>query len=350
MLLENYNYDWRFDMYNQVLANQTSDLMVTKSLNLNFNEAIKNAGWTVVQSCDGVNISAVDDLWTSLSSIVRPTVTGGARSWQVYKSPEGIVAGLDGTYTGDQSRLWLVMDNYFYSVNDPTRVNVKLCTGLPTGGSLTVSPSFTSQLGGVVDGGSSGSTLINYNDFNYTYPRISHFLYNTKGHFLFFPRTIGKTSCYGFGVLGIKNPCKINVSGIQIDYPFNIVFVSSTNGSSIDGLDILAPNISGGFGSRYLQTFSPGKSAFNLLYGYYSGSDGRPYGYGGSNSGDMMTDITPKSALTIESANPNNYYTIGELTDFAVGAQGNTIKDVSGNIKWIRQNSLWIPANGRIIS
>lgn len=96
------------------------------------------AGWTITESCDSTQVLA-SDTWAALTNIVAGT---GVHSWMVLKSPAGIIAGNDGTYTGDQSRLWFVIDMN-YAVYYQARF--RLCSAAPTGGTTSAAPTSTLQ-------------------------------------------------------------------------------------------------------------------------------------------------------------------------------------------------------------
>jgi hypothetical protein len=90
-----------------------------------------SAGWTVEDS----------NSWSSRAGLTW--AASGAHSWVSLKSPAGIVAGLDGSYTGDQSRIWLTID--LLSAN-AYQATFRFHRVAPTGGSGTAAPTSTNQL------------------------------------------------------------------------------------------------------------------------------------------------------------------------------------------------------------
>jgi hypothetical protein len=107
---------------------------------------VASAGWTVVESSNGGNYSTADNWGTDLNNIVWNT-SAGARSWILLKSPVGIIAGPDGSYLGNQSRVYLVID--CAGAAGATAYNywrVTLHHTQPAGGSTAAIPTSTDEL------------------------------------------------------------------------------------------------------------------------------------------------------------------------------------------------------------
>jgi hypothetical protein len=93
--------------FDTVPTDQTSLTLQCASFLTQFKDFLVSVGWSVEQSCDSTQYGAAD-YWTSLSALVW--ASSGVHSWIVLKSPVGLVAGANGSYAGDQSRLWLSID------------------------------------------------------------------------------------------------------------------------------------------------------------------------------------------------------------------------------------------------
>lgn len=102
--------------------------------------AVSSAGWTVSQSCDSTQVQS-SDTWVGLSNIVN--AASGAHSWIVLKSPESIVAGANGSYAGDQSRVWLVID---CNNANPYIASFSLHRVAPTSGTTSAAPTSANAL------------------------------------------------------------------------------------------------------------------------------------------------------------------------------------------------------------
>jgi hypothetical protein len=159
---------WVF-LPNQTPADQSSSALRTKSQVFALKEFLKNsAGWTVTGSSTGTTTSA-SDLWTS-PSVIGQANEGSAHGWVTLQSPEGMNAGADGTYTGDQSRVWLVL-----SLNNGNGNIVRISAHrvAPAGGTNTATPSSTTQI------------LLDGQTINSLANGVMHFGAASSGHFYF---------------------------------------------------------------------------------------------------------------------------------------------------------------------
>lgn len=94
-----------------------------------------SGGWSVVSSSDGVTFGA-GDKWLNTASKLVWGNPGAGRSHITVKSPIGIVAGLDGSYLGDQSRLWLTIHLAAATSSHVHQCAIIAHTSAPTGGSI----------------------------------------------------------------------------------------------------------------------------------------------------------------------------------------------------------------------
>lgn len=104
--------------------------------------------WTVVNSSNGTVFNTSNN-WTSASSLVWNTDTA-VKSHITLKSPEGLIAGPDGSYLGEQSKLWLSIDLASYSgAVGYWNVRFRFHRIEPTGGSTSSLP--TSSYNQIID-------------------------------------------------------------------------------------------------------------------------------------------------------------------------------------------------------
>jgi len=127
---------------NEVPGDETTLAAQFQSALFQLKEFLIEAGpgaWSVVASSDS-STSGASDLWVTSANVVRGT---GAHSWIALRSPEGFQPGTSGTGTGDQSRVWLVLDARY--ANDH-QAEISLHRTAPSGGSTTAAPTSANQL------------------------------------------------------------------------------------------------------------------------------------------------------------------------------------------------------------
>lgn len=207
-----YDKTWTFQV-NTVPTDQTSDLNRIKSWGYQLKTFLVSvAGWTVAASSDGTS-SGSSDYWSGISSLIFAN-EGTAHSWVVLKSPAGIVAGSDGSYTGDQSRLWFCI---FCGTNTSGSQQVKFSyhREAPTGGSTTATPTSTDK--------------IIRSFFGFYQPNLSshfHFACTSEGNF--YALASGDTTGKFWQVIGILPLAAISqVNGSGHDYPYGAVILDS---------------------------------------------------------------------------------------------------------------------------
>jgi hypothetical protein len=169
---------------------------------------IATAGWVMHESCDSVAVGGAGvDKWDSLTDIVAAT---GAHSWVVLKSPEGFCAGADGTYTGDQSRLWFCINmryaNYY-------QVEFTLHYVAPTGGTTTAAPTSTTQL--TFPSQQFNGSILNTNTY-------FHFASTDEGGFLTMVTESGSGHVpFGLMLMNLVDPTEVNST--TFDYPYAVL-------------------------------------------------------------------------------------------------------------------------------
>lgn len=206
MTIKNWTY-----AYNQVPENQTTLALQAASLHKARKDFLVAGGWTVTRSSDGdINTSDIDgDHLTDVATDFIFASSGG-RTWMELKSPEGFWAGLDGTYAGDQSRMWVTI--HLNSTNAYT-AEIYFHNTEPTGtASKTACPTSTNKVG-------YAAQQMLRSTFNATYPAIFHFIRTSQGSWCEFVGYYGSGYMpYSLIVAPITEVNHSNVSGL--DYPF----------------------------------------------------------------------------------------------------------------------------------
>jgi hypothetical protein len=98
-----------------------------------------DGGWTVISSSDATTFGTTD-LWAGNPAKLIWNTGTTARSHITLKSPEGLVAGLNGSYLGDQSRLWITINLAYATSGNFHQCGFVVHRVAPTGGSITALP------------------------------------------------------------------------------------------------------------------------------------------------------------------------------------------------------------------
>lgn len=194
---------WTF-LLNQRPADPTSTANQTKSFFLQLIAFLVANGWSYDGSSNGVATHATNNI-TGVADIVH-AAAGSAHSWQILKSPEGIVAGDNGSYTGDQSRLWLLI------ATDSATTTSWLVEGFsqkPTGGTITANPTNATYALGFANGQLLLTPTSNL--------PIFHFAITSQGHFWagVTASNAGQMNTF-IALYPTKNPVQYN----GFDYPY----------------------------------------------------------------------------------------------------------------------------------
>jgi hypothetical protein len=162
---------WAFG-YNTPPTDQTTLALQESSFVLQLADFLLANGYTCASSCDSTQYGN-SNYWTGLDKVVFGT---GAHSWIVLKSPEGAVAGLDGSHTGDQSRIWFEIDCAYAS--SAAQATFRWHTAEPTtGASTSVAPTSATQL-------AYAAQQFLRSTYNNLYPAYFHFQATTDGAFI----------------------------------------------------------------------------------------------------------------------------------------------------------------------
>lgn len=305
---------------------------------------INSGGWTVVSSSNGTTYSSSTDLWgTTLSNLVW-NPSDAARSWILLKSPEGIVAGADGSYTGEQSRTWLCIDlaggaNTFY-----WEIALTYHRTAPTGGSASAVPTSASSVG--------------YQTTTYRINAVPSSLFHfgvvstgegtpAKGKGAFYA-IISSVNGYNnsdipgassfISVIPITNTNKIG----SLDYPYATgIYLAYSGNTQTNIFNSALMNGSKGWSHD-------GTPSTAIRTGYINISNVGMLGSGTGTSGNAAGINESSSIAFYTAATPGKYFWIGDVADFFyTGANMvNTTTDSPTSVLYTYlAPNLWIPVN-----
>ena len=209
---------WAYSL-NQIPTDQTTLALQCSSAWWDFVNLLTATGsgaWTI-ESSSG---------WGSLAGLVWATGVN-THSWICLKSPVGIVAGNDGTYTGDQSRIWLTIDLNYATTSATAKT--KFHRTVPTGGTSTAAPTSTYQLSWYAD--------VQFLRTTYAGTARWDFKRTSEGHFIFDIAYLstGYTP-FTLSCLPMTSITKQNDDPAGKDYPYAVVLISRWNDGATYGI------------------------------------------------------------------------------------------------------------------
>jgi hypothetical protein len=164
---------WTFGL-NATPTDQANLVNQMASFCLQLKNFLVAGGWSVVQSCNTTSFATNGmDYWSTTADITFAATTSN-HSWVILKSPVGLVPGLDGSYTGDQSCLWFSIDcNY---VNTAAQAKFYVHRANPTIGTAATNlcPTSTYQYGWAAQ---------QFLRTTFANTAIFHFRRTSQGHF-----------------------------------------------------------------------------------------------------------------------------------------------------------------------
>lgn len=325
-----YELTWNFS-YNTTPTDQSTLTQQCRSFFMQLkNYLVTTAGWVVTESSNS-SITATSDLWSALTDIVA---SSSAHSWIVLKAPIGYVAGNNGSYTGDQSRLWMTIA---FNASTYYTATIKFHTTSPTGGNTSTSPSSPSQI-------TNSSLQFNRNALN---PNAKfHFASCTGGKFIAMLGYLGAGFIpYVLCSLPLSNLTVVGSTGY--DYPFGMVVCWSWLDSGIGALTSSA--LSAGTNTA---GFNFDESACSVVsFSVLSGPSGTTWiGNGFSATGDAINGHHVDSPIWAVGTTTNKFAKWGRIQDIfgsGVPTQQGSVDDAS--ISYCRIGSLWLPSNVAIV-
>lgn len=324
-----YEKSWSFSI-NQTPATQGDNQSRMRSFLYGLKVWLVSLGWTVEQSCTGSSIAS-SDLWSSVSSIASHT-EGSNHGWATLKSPAGLVAGPSGSYTGDQSRLWLTLSAVAASTNQGlTDHKVVLHRVSPTGGATNTTPSSTDQLLFSDNAGFSGGN------------GLFHFGGISSGHFYALHSATGA----GYMRYGLCLPplgAVETIVGSGLDIPYGVIFwagsATATPGVFTQGQLTISQSARTWHGDG---TTAAGNARVMALGNGASGW----IGAGFPSSGDSVNGRQPYGQLHVQTETTAKTSYVGRIADI-FGSGAGTPQGSVDNVStpgWQFMGSLWLPTN-----
>jgi hypothetical protein len=307
-------YNWTFSL-NNIQTDYSSADNSNREYILLLLAFLTSHGWSYDGSCNSLAVSATNNIFGN-ADLIADATAANPKSWVVLKSPEGIVAGLDGSYLGDQSRLWISLA--FTGYGSPPLTNFcQLSYAVhrfkPTGGTTTAAPTSTSQLnmtGGVTSGGI--FTWVQTNSRGA--PVAHHFAITDKGHF-WSGITNLRQGHEGFGFFMTLMPLTNLVQHLGKDYPFGVLPIkadlSNTDGPTTSMVNSYCAgwNSSGAVGTINASSLAIGSNFVGV------GLTPNPLNY----NGELCV-----SKVTVSDNATTGIGPIGEVADLLVTAGGTT--------------------------
>lgn len=331
---------WTTDQ-NNAPSDQTSTGAQVKEALLTFKNALKTAGWTVMQSSDSSTADTSDN-WSVVGDITNGT---GAHSWIVLRSPAN--------YPSSGNYIYFGID-YFNS----NAAQVDFCTATANWSSLTTSVGPASA--SAVD--ANGSNVHINTDDTYVVPSTVtdikyHICTNTTGDFIFYTST-DSTGTVHFASFINKLSAADSADNFPIATYFRSAGTSATSsyGSNPFYHDKLYNGASGsGRGFKYddgTVSMSSGIYANNYYYHEYWGFNNTGFSTNvGTSSGDDISGKFPAFPYYCTgAAGTNGKFVRGILTDIYQANYSSvafaSIGDVSpgtGTITMGCLGSVWVP-------
>lgn len=227
MALRNHEKTWTFYL-NQPLSDYSNTTNATNATVLFIKEKLVAHGWSVVESFRGASTLALANAegvqaFDTVPTTAAGVFTGGWATWFVLKSPEGIIKGLNGTGTGEQSCVFLTIA--FYSSSN-WRFNLSYVK--PTGGTVTAFPTSIKDIG-VGGGASSGMTPSAPSNVIYTLVNIA---IATDGSFVFRSRVNLGFFVSAIDCISLSDLTVINATSKP--YPFGLVYRAIYSNTGVD--------------------------------------------------------------------------------------------------------------------
>ena len=291
------NATWTFSDNQVPLCANTTASDLERSFLVQLKEFLVNSGGWSVESSALSGTTSNSDLWGTSWSSLQGHYQGYTHSWITLKSPEGIVAGADGTGTGDQSRLWLVLDFAYPQGNGYAIFTLHLTA--PTGGSVSTAPTSNTVVG-----------YTSITQFMYgSYSTRFHFGVTGKGFFRVLVSNAAvnmHTGLFLFPIMGVQ-ATPVN------DYAYATGFKLISQSNGFQNMSI--HNV---FNSLHGWT-NTGVSAYYYLDGHYLSNynSNRLIGSSINNLGDIAGRL-PSSDIFLYNSLGTHTFAIGKVADFAI--------------------------------
>lgn len=328
------NETWTF-VPNQALVDQSTLHQQVRSLWLQITTLLLAHGWSVYKSCDGTSVST-SNLLTTLSS--WNWSSSSPHSWIVLKSPEGFIAGPDGTATGDQSRIYFQIDCNNSNVH---YISLSAHNTVPVGGTTSAAPTSNTQSFMFNSAQCWRSTL--------TPTGIFSFGITNSGRFYI----VGGFTGTGYAPFVILFPPLKDVNRDAATnqlHPFAAPHAASWFDSAPGPLGIGAPAgllvYAGGIFRGWAPNGTASAVAPSFEWVYNAALNGPGYNY--LAAGDVLSRDWPLSEVRLSTIAAGKVGTIGFLSDIYIGYSttiGQGQPNDPASIELISFQGFWLPAD-----
>lgn len=171
-----YELTWTFN-HNEVPTDTASLTNANQAFHWRLKQLLVANGWVGVKGSNGTTFFASSDPWSSYSDVNHNSIfAGNSYSWIIMKSPVGTVPGLDGTGTGEQSRVYFGMSlpstsgtlaTYYFDIQNLA------------GGSTTTEPTTNSTTKTYLNNISVPSAAATISDIRFSFQFASNFTFRT---------------------------------------------------------------------------------------------------------------------------------------------------------------------------
>lgn len=298
----------------------------------------------------GITATAQSDLWSDYSSICY-NLAANPRSYMVLTSPEGFVAGLDGSYTGDQSKMSVCIEAASDQAYNNYKINLTLYAGIPSySASLTAIPTggqsinlIGNQLTPVIIGQTVSTNGYQITPITLTQSKFN-FAFTQKGGFWSGIGGIG-TGIFP-SIMGVLDLADVQQIGAN-DYPHAVCAFQAFNNTANNFTYSIFDSV---LNSGGVKVYSPdGTSGTGRAMVLCNANTPTVIpGYNTTYIGDVNGDIL-ESAVYLYNATPNKVAMIGKIPDFKITnatllTNGSVTPSLSNTTHTII-NQVWVPSN-----
>ena len=327
---------WTTDQ-NNAPSDQTSTGAQVKEILLTFKNALKTAGWTVMQSSNSSTADTSDN-WSATSDIVNGT---SAHSWIVLRSPAN--------YPSSGNYIYFGIDYY-----NSNAAQVDWCTATANWGNLSTSigPAHSSATH------ANGDNVHTSSDDTYVVPSSVtdikyHICTNTTGDFILYTSVDSTGQCHFASFINkLSSADPVDIFPIATYFRSTGTTASSYGSNPWYYSDLFNGASGSGRGFKFDDGTTSSNSYYHEYWGFANSTSSSPWGTNmGSSSGDDISGKFPAFPIYCTGAGgTNGKFIRGILTDI-YQANFNTVAfaaigDVSPGTGSITQGcigSVWVP-------
>lgn len=335
---------WTFSL-NNTPTDQTTVLRTCASYLQQLKNFLVSNGWSIVQTCDSTQVATGSDVLTDVTTDWVWSAAG-VHTWYSLKSPVGIVVGLDGSGTGDQSRIWFTAD---CNSANAYQVTFRFHNAAPTGGTTSAAPTSTNQIGWatqqIVRNSIAGCK------FNFaitaTGAWYSTLSYTLSGYTATFLALWPLTDLVTFSSTGYSYPHGVWPISVFYDGSTGAIYLPITGGlvsNSFRAADVQS--------KCWSPTGTAGISIPMIVTGYYTAGSDLAYmmglGEAVAGTGDSLNNKFYRTPVWVGNYASSSKNLIGRATDFYEGGGVLPKGSVSPSLvspEWHKLGYFWVPTN-----